>query len=96
MVCAPTARVEVVKVAVLIPLPLECSIPVPMLVDPSKKVTVPVGLGPVPLTVAVKVTAWPNTDGLDVDATIVVLLSRPVLTTCVTVPLLPKKLLSPL
>ena len=52
--------------------------PWPMLVPPSKKDTVPVGL-PTALSpiVAVKVTDCPNTDGLAEDATEVVV---PVLT----------------
>ena len=50
------------------------SVPVPMGVEPSKKVTVPVG-APAPgagtVTVAVKVTDWPKTDGFTEDATLV-------------------------
>ena len=52
MECVPRANVEVVKVA----LPL-LSVPVPRVVDPSLKVTVPVGVPPLEVTVAVKVTA---------------------------------------
>src|SRR6516165_12449982 len=61
MVCPPTARLAVLKLAVLTP-PLVVSVPWPMLVPPSEKVTVPVGLatillpGLVTLTVAVKLT----------------------------------------
>ena len=41
----------------------------PRVVEPSLKVTVPVGAVPAPeLTVAVKVTAWPKTEGLGVEA----------------------------
>ena len=54
----PTNRVEVVKVAS----PL-LSVPVPSVVVPSLKVTVPVGVPPVDFTVAVKVTDAPNVDG---------------------------------
>ncbi len=36
------------------------------------KVTVPVGVGPDPVTVAVKVTDWPKTEGLAEEATVVV------------------------
>jgi hypothetical protein len=39
------------------------SIPVPRVVVPSVNVTVPVGVPPVPVTVAVKVTCWPSVDG---------------------------------
>ena len=39
---------------------------------PLKKVTVPVGLGPAELTVAVSVTAWPDVDGLRLEVTVVV------------------------
>ena len=49
--------------------------PVPNVVVPSLKVTVPVGVpvpGKVTLDVAVKVTDWPNTDGLAEEATVVV------------------------
>ena len=41
------------------------SAPVPRVVAPSEKVTVPVGVplpGALALTVSVKVTAWPETD----------------------------------
>ena len=47
-------------------------------VAPSLKVTVPVGVpepGALALTVAVKVTDWPKTEGLDEEATAVVVLS---------------------
>ena len=40
------------------------SVPVPRVVEPSLKVTVPVGVPAPELTVAVKVTAWPKTEGL--------------------------------
>ena len=33
-------------------------------VDPSSKVTMPVGVGGPPVTVAVKVTDWPGVEGL--------------------------------
>ena len=44
---------------------------VPKVVVPSLKVTVPVGVpdpGALAVTVAVNVTVWPNTDGLDDEA----------------------------
>ena len=43
---------------------------------PSVKVTLPVGVpapGATAVTVAVKVTTWPETDGLAVEVTVVVL-----------------------
>ena len=46
------------------------SVPVPILLPPSKKVTVPDGVpdpGEAAETVAVKVTLWPNVDGLTDD-----------------------------
>jgi hypothetical protein len=65
--------VLVVKVAV----PPD-SVPVPRVVVPSRNVTVPLGLlapGAVTVTVAVKVTLCPKTDGLTDDATVVVVLA---------------------
>src|SRR5262249_34417291 len=64
----PTASERVLKVA----LPA-VSVPLPMLAPPSRNVTVPLGV-PVPelaVTVAVNVTAWPNTDGFTELATVV-------------------------
>ena len=58
-------------------------VPVPSVVAPSLNVTVPDGMPPIggmALTVAVKVTDWPNTDGLTDDTTAVVVL---VFTVCV-------------
>ena len=48
------------------------SVPVPSVAVPSRKVTVPVGVpapGAFALTVAVKVTLWPNTEGLVAEVT---------------------------
>ena len=62
----PTASVEVLKVAA----PEEFRVPVPSVVPLSLKVTVPVGT-PEPVvgaTVAVKVTAWPETAGFSEEA----------------------------
>ena len=82
--------VEIVKVA----WPL-LRVPVPSVVVPSRKVTVPVGV-PVPdvgMTVAVKVTDWFRLDGLTELTTVIVV---PVLTTSLkTVDVLPAKLVSP-
>jgi len=51
-------------------LPL-ASVPVPTVVVPSLKATVPLGVPPVEVTVAVNVTAPPNGDGFSDDATAV-------------------------
>src|SRR5438477_8702687 len=99
MVWVPSANPLVVKVVVAA-LPLPLSVPCPMLIEGllpriSRKVTVPVGVLPVlPVTVAVNVTGAPNTDdGLE-DVTVVVVVGV-LVTVCITVPALAKKLLSP-
>ena len=90
----PTASAEVVKVAMP---PL--SVPVPIGLPPSRNVTVPVGVpdpGATAETVAVKVTAWPKTDGFTDEVTVVVVSA--LLTTCgfpVNDPVLPLKFPSP-
>ena len=67
--------------------------------EPSVKVMVPVGVpapGATALTVAVKVTAWPKTDGSAVELTVVLLEAW--LTTCGEVESAPvevKKFVSP-
>jgi hypothetical protein len=65
---------------------------------PSRKVTVPLGVpgaGPAALTMAVKVTVWPNPDGLSELFTLT-LVAAPE-TVCVNADeVLPWKLLSPL
>jgi hypothetical protein len=79
MVWLPTARAEVVNVA----LP-ELKVAVPKVAAPSRKVTVPVGVpepGATALTVAVNVTDCPNTDGFTDEVTVVELLS--LFTVCV-------------
>jgi hypothetical protein len=53
-------------------------VPVPRVVAPSLKVTVPVAAAGA--TVAVKVTDWPKTDGLTEEVTVVVVEATP--TTC--------------
>jgi hypothetical protein len=71
----PTDSDEVVKVA----LP-ELKLAVPRVEAPSRKVTVPVGVpvaGATGLTVAVNVTAWPNTDGFTDEVTVVELPALP-------------------
>ena len=57
---------------------IRSSVPVPSVVEPSLNVTVPVGVptpGDVAVTVDVKVTGWPDTDGLTDDASAVVVAS---------------------
>ncbi len=98
MVCVPTDRLEVLKLAVVVP-PIVLSVPWPMLVVPSENVTVPVGLATAVLpglltdTVAVKVTACPDTEALAEDTTANVVLA--LLTVSVNVAELLRKLLSP-
>src|SRR5690349_16503902 len=77
--------------------PLPLTGPVPIVLPPSWNVTVPVGvpaLGKVAVTVAVKVTDSPNTVGLLLVATVVVV--SPGETFCPVLPLLVLKLASPL
>ena len=77
----PTARPEVVNVAV----PVVFRVSMSICVVPSKNSTVPVGVA-VPLvgaTVAVKVTACPYVDGPGLEASAVVVLVG--LTTCASV-----------
>ena len=64
----PTAREEVVNE----PAPVESRVAVPRVVAPSRNVTVPVGVPDVALTVAVKLTACPNTVGFLEEDTVVV------------------------
>jgi hypothetical protein len=45
---------------------------VPSVVLPSLKVTVPVGVAEVPVTVAVNVTDWPESDGFKLEVNVVV------------------------
>jgi hypothetical protein len=62
MVCLPTTSVEMVNVASATP-PTTWIVPVPTTVEPSLKVTVPVGKpapGATTLSLAVKVTACPE------------------------------------
>lgn len=53
------------------------TVPVPNVVAPSRNVTVPVSAATVvlPVTVAVNVTDWPNTDGFAEEATVVVVVA---------------------
>src|SRR5712691_13331049 len=88
MLCVPTASDVVLKVVVVTPAAVD-TVPLPMIVAPSLKSTVPDGLAPavlpgaVTLTVAVKVTDWPNTVGVPDVATVTVVSA--LLTTWLTV-----------
>jgi hypothetical protein len=62
------------------------NVPVPMAVPPSRKVTVPVGVPPVDVTVAVNVTDWPITDGFGEEVTVVVVSALFTVTWTVTSP----------
>ena len=86
MECEATARDEVVKVAWPVPSRVE----VPKVVLPSLKVTVPVGVPPLEVTAAVKVTDWLNTEGLAEELTVVVV-AKALCTVCTTLPLLEAK-----
>ena len=75
-----TLSADVVKVAVP-----AVNVLAPNVVAPSLKVTVPIGVpdpGAVAATVAVKVTDWPNAEGLAEEATAVVVFA--VFTVCVS------------
>src|SRR6266853_3289280 len=93
MECEPRERELLVRVA----RPLE-RVPVPKVLVPSWNVTVPVGvpvLGETGLTVAVKITDWPKTEGWAEEVTAVALVAR--LTVWVTTSeVLVLKLVSPL
>ena len=52
-------------------------VPEPMVLVPSRKDTVPVGMPPLPVTVAVKLTVLPAKAGLDELARVVVLAVGP-------------------
>jgi hypothetical protein len=92
----PTIKLALLKLAVVVA-PLVVSVPWPMLVPPSEKITAPVGLAEaLPLTVAVKLTFWPHTEGLTEETSSVTLLPA-LLTICVmAVELLAVKFVSPL
>lgn len=77
MECVPTDRDEVLNVA----LPL-LSVTVPSVEEPFLKVTVPAGVPPLEVTAAVKVTDWPDVDGLREEVSEVVVLA--LLTVCVS------------
>ena len=76
MLCEPTAKALVLSVAANGPLPE--IVLLPNGVEPSLKVTMPVGVplpGLVMLTVPVNVTDWPKTEGVTLVATVVVVLA---------------------
>ena len=74
-------------------------VPVPRLLGPSSKVTVPLGVTPMGLfavTVAVKVTDCPDTEGLAEELTNVVVRARALFTVWVSgLEVLPLKVASP-
>ena len=69
------------------------SVPVPRVVLPSMKVTIPVGI-PLPAddTLAVRVIGWPYSGVVVVAFSAVVVFVKPLLTDWTTLPLLPVKL----
>ena len=67
----PTAKEDVLNVAN----PLPFKVAVPSVVEPFLKVMVPDGVPEEPVTVAVKVTDWPKTDGFTEDANAVVVVA---------------------
>ena len=73
MLCVPTERLLVLKLAWCVD---ALTVPVPRVVVPSLKVTVPVGLPPKAVVmVAVKATVWPLFDGFGVDVSAVAVLA---------------------
>ena len=89
MECPPTLNADVVNVAFP-----ALSVPVPNVAAPSLNVTGPVAVPPCALTVAVNVTACPNTDAFCDDVTAVVVVVA--FTVCVSgADVLPLKFPSP-
>ena len=79
MVWIPTDRLDVLRLAVAFVL----SATSPSFVFPSKKDTTPLGAPPPSgVTIAVNATAWPETDGLRDELTVVVVLVVPGRTVC--------------
>src|SRR5438270_13494226 len=92
----PTAKVAVLKLAMVAPPIVRTLTGLPTLLPSIWNWTVPVGVpaaGAVMVMVAVKVMFWPVIDGLMVDATAV--LVPLLLTVCVAVRVLPLAALSP-
>src|SRR5437879_2273519 len=97
MVCLPAVNVLVLNVAVVTPAVVLTFTGLPALLPSTWNCTVPVGVpapGAVTLIVAVKVTFWPDVDGLAEETRAVVLLA--LFTVWVSIPLLAAKLPSPL
>lgn len=69
----PVVRLEVVIVAVMKPDGEDTRVPVPSVWPPSRNVTVPVAMQQGEM-VAVKITAWPETEGLGLEVIVVVVL----------------------
>ena len=93
MLCVPTVRTDLPSVAVP-----EVRVAVPMETPPSIKVTVPVGVpapGGCAVTVAIKLMAWPNTEGLAELANVVVVAALFTTWTMALLEGLWRKLLSP-
>ena len=67
----PTGKEDMLNVAT----PLPFKVPVPSVVKPFLKVMVPDGVPEEPVTVAVKVTDCPKTDGFTEDANAVVVVA---------------------
>jgi hypothetical protein len=72
MESVPNGNVEVVSVAVLLRPLAGVSVALPMAVEPSIKVTEPVGAAWPLETVAVRVTDWPKLEGVSEEATVAV------------------------
>jgi hypothetical protein len=88
--CDPAVSVDVLKVAV----PVGSGVPVPRVVAPCLKTTVPVGMPLPELTVAVKVTVCPTLDRFCEEVSVVVVAA--LLIFCVRVLELAAKEASPL
>jgi hypothetical protein len=70
MECVPTLKAVLLMDAMLDATPLGLRVPVPRTFVPSMNVTVPIGVpdaGGVALTVAVRITVWPDTVGFGVE-----------------------------
>ena len=67
MLCVPLIANDAASVAT----PLTFSVPAPIVVAPSKNVTLPAGTTPGELTVAVSVTGWPVFEGLGEEMRVV-------------------------
>ena len=88
MLCAPTARLDVTKFAIV-----PETVPVPSVVAPSLKVTVPVGETP-PEMLAVSVMVAPKAGFVEEDKTAVVVTAWPTVTVA-AVEVLPALSVSP-